>query len=309
MLSDAALYKQMLRIRRFEETVFEQFSSGVFFGTTHSCIGQEANAVGVIANINNDDIVVSNHRSHGHFIAYGGDTRSLFAELMGKSTGVVAGRGGSQHLCWKNFYSNGIQGGITPVATGMALAEKYKGNNVIVIVFIGDGTLGEGVVYETLNMASLWNAPILFVLENNHIAQTTPIEQAVAGNIALRFESYGITTEEIDTSDVKKIYAVANAQVSRVRSKNSPSVLIIHTCRFGPHSKGDDTRDKSEILNMRRTRDPVVIQGDRLDNNLRESINVEINKEIQQSFNQALNDPYPNPEDVFIKKNIYNAGY
>jgi len=104
MLSDAALYKQILRIRRFEETVFEQFSSGVFFGTTHSCIGQEANAVGVIANIHNNDIVVSNHRSHGHFIAYGGDPRSLFAELMGKSTGVVAGRGGSQHLCWKNFY-------------------------------------------------------------------------------------------------------------------------------------------------------------------------------------------------------------
>lgn len=299
MLTEAALYKQILLIRRFEETVLEQFSRGIFFGTTHSYLGQEANAVGVISNINKNDIVVSNHRSHGHFIAYGGDIRALFAELMGKSTGVVAGRGGSQHLCWRNFYSNGIQGGITPIAAGMALAEKYKGNNTIVLVFIGDGTLGEGVVYETLNMSSLWNAPILFVLENNHIAQTTPIKLAVAGDIALRFNSFGIHAEEIDTSDVKKIQIVANKQISRVRSRSAPGALIIHTCRFGPHSKGDDTRDESEILTMRRSRDPVIIQGARLEHDIRETIEKEIDKNIQHSFNQAFNDPYPNPEDVF----------
>jgi len=299
MLTEAALYKRLLLIRRFEETVLEQYSKGIFFGTTHSYLGQEANAVGVISNINKNDIVVSNHRSHGHFIAYGGDIRGLFAELMGKSTGVVAGRGGSQHLCWRNFYSNGIQGGITPIAAGMALAEKYKGNNTIVLVFIGDGTLGEGVVYETLNMSSLWNAPILFVLENNHIAQTTPIKLAVAGDIALRFSSFGIHTEEIDTSDVEKIQAVANKQISRVRSKSTPGALIIHTCRFGPHSKGDDTRDKSEILNMRRSRDPVIIQGARLEHEIRETIEGEIDKKIRHSFNQAFEDPYPNPEEVF----------
>jgi len=299
MLTEAALYKQILLIRRFEETVLEQFSRGIFFGTTHSYLGQEANAVGVISNINKNDIVVSNHRSHGHFIAYGGDIRALFAELMGKSTGVVAGRGGSQHLCWRNFYSNGIQGGITPIAAGMALAEKYKGNNTIVLVFIGDGTLGEGVVYETLNMSSLWNAPILFVLENNHIAQTTPIKLAVAGDIGLRFNSFGIHAEEIDTSDVKKIQIVANKQISRVRSRSAPGALIIHTCRFGPHSKGDDTRDKSEILTMRRSRDPVIIQGARLEHDIRETIEKEIDKKIQHSFNRAFDDPYPNPEDVF----------
>jgi TPP-dependent pyruvate/acetoin dehydrogenase alpha subunit len=299
MHTDAGLYRQLLRIRRFEETVSEQFPKGVFFGTTHSCIGQEANAVGVIANIDKDDIVVSNHRSHGHFIAYGGDVRSLFAELMGRSTGIVAGRGGSQHLYWKNFYSNGIQGGITPIATGMALAEKYKENNSIVLVFIGDGTLGEGVLYESLNMASLWSAPILFILENNQIAQTTPIQQAVAGDIGLRFKSFGIRVEDIDSSDVKTILDAAHKQITRVRLKRAPAALIIHTCRFGPHSKGDDTRDISEIVNMRSARDPVMIQADRLENDLKVSIENEVNEEIQNAYNLALNDPFPNPEDVF----------
>ena len=131
----------MLRIRRFEETVLDEFSSGHFFGTTHTYLGQEANAVGVLDNIQPGDIVVSNHRSHGHFLAYGGDLHALFAELMGKSTGVSGGRGGSQHLHWKNFFSNGILGGTVPIATGMALAEKIKGGDSITINFIGDGTM------------------------------------------------------------------------------------------------------------------------------------------------------------------------
>jgi len=152
-------YLEMLRIRRFEQKVLEMFSRGVFFGTTHTYLGQEANAVGVLSHIGQDDIVFSNHRGHGHFLAYGGDMRSLFAELMGKSTGVCAGRGGSQHLHWKNFYSNGIQGGIAPVAAGIAMSEKLKKSAAVTIAFLGDGTLGEGVLYEALNMASLWQLP------------------------------------------------------------------------------------------------------------------------------------------------------
>ena len=127
----AAMYRSMLRIRRFEETVLEEFSRGRFFGTTHTYIGQEANAVGVLTNLEAGDIVVSNHRSHGHFLAYGGDMHALFAELMGKATGVSGGRGGSQHLHWQNFYSNGVLGGTAPIATGMALAEKFKGNDAV----------------------------------------------------------------------------------------------------------------------------------------------------------------------------------
>src|SRR5512139_1277806 len=176
MIDDILLYERLYTIRRFEETLLENFPRGVFFGTTHTSLGQEADAVGVLSHLRQEDVVFSNHRGHGHFLAAGGDPYALFAELMGKATGVCGGRGGSQHLHWENFYSNGILGGTVPQAVGMALAEKLKGSHSITVVFLGDGTLGEGVVYEALNMAALWNAPILFALENNGIAQTTPIE-------------------------------------------------------------------------------------------------------------------------------------
>ena len=254
------LYRDMFRIRCFEETVLDNFSQGVFFGTTHTYLGQEANAVGVLSNLEPGDVVFSNHRCHGHFLAYGGDLRALFAELMGKSSGVCGGRGGSQHLQWRNFYSNGVQGGIVPIATGMALSEKYKHSSAVTIAFLGDGTLGEGVVYEALNMASLWNAPVLYVLENNKIAQTTPAELAIAGEVGARFTAFGIPVQQIDSSDVLEIQPVAENSIAAVRARSRPHALILHTCRFGPHSKGDDTRSAEQVERMRRdqrsTRDP-----------------------------------------------------
>lgn len=299
MSADSQLFEQLLRIRIFEETVLSNFSRGIFFGTTHSCLGQEANAVGVISNIHPDDIVVSNHRSHGHFIAYGGDIRALFAEMMGRSTGVVAGRGGTQHLQWKNFYSNGIQGGILPISIGMALAEKFKSNNVIVLVFMGDGTLGEGVVYESLNMASLWNAPVLLILENNRIAQTTPIELALAGDIEKRFSAFDIPVDKIDSSDVNEISQLAEECINDVRNRNTPHAMVINTYRFGPHSKGDDTRNKEDLKKMRAERDPIQIQGQKLDTKTRTNIALKVQKEIQAAFNMANNDPFPEPDQIF----------
>lgn len=293
MSDDNTLYEDLLRIRRFEEAVLDNFPKGVFFGTTHTYLGQEANAVGVLGDIHSGDIVFSNHRGHGHFLAYGGDIRSLFAELMGKTTGVCGGRGGSQHLQWQNFYSNGVQGGIVPIATGMALAEKRKGSDAIVIAFMGDGTLGEGVVYEALNMASLWQAPILFVLENNRIAQTTPIEMAVAGDISARFKAFNIPVRELDSSDVIEILPVAAELIAEVRSLKSPRTLILNTYRFGPHSKGDDIRDKHEIDQLRMARDPILIHANRLDSNHIEAIELKVEKYIQEAFDQALADPLP----------------
>src|SRR5512136_2824069 len=167
-----SLYKTMLLIRRFEERLLVEFGTGKLTGTTHVSIGQEADAAGVLSVIDPDDVIFSNHRCHGHFLAYGGEPYRLAAELMGKATGLVGGRGGSQHIQWRNFYSNGIQGGIAPVATGMALAEKVRGTGQVVLVFVGDGTLGEGALYESLNLASLWRLPILFVVEDNGYAQT-----------------------------------------------------------------------------------------------------------------------------------------
>ncbi len=294
MVKFADLYRSMLRIRRFEETVLGEFSRGYFFGTTHTYIGQEANAVGVLQNIAPEDIVVSNHRSHGHFLVYGGDMRALFAELMGKSTGVCGGRGGSQHLHWKNFYSNGVLGGTSPIGTGIALAEKFNQTDTVTITFLGDGALGEGVLYESLNMASLWSAPVLFVLENNHIAQTTPTELNLAGSIAKRFNAFGIDSEELDTSDVLMIQSSAVRAISEVREKFSPQALILNTYRFGPHSKGDDTRLDEEILELRKTRDPISILAERLEPDQINPIEEEVDDEVKQAFQKAKSDPIPN---------------
>lgn len=286
-------YRQLYRIRRFEETILRNFSKGVFFGTTHTCLGQEANAVGVLGHLKEGDIVFSNHRGHGHFLAYGGDMRALFAEMMGKETGVCGGRGGSQHLQWRDFYSNGVQGGFTPIAAGMALAEKMKSTGALAVCFIGDGTLGEGVLYEALNMASLWDAPILFLLENNRIAQTTPIELALAGKMSARFEAFDIPVEEIDSSDVVEISSLAGELFSGIRENGGPRALVVHTCRFGPHSKGDDTRDPGVVAALQRERDPLVIHAPRLDDVSRASIETEVDTEVEAAFEQALADPFP----------------
>ncbi len=286
-------YRVLYKIRRFEETVMENFTRGVFFGTTHTCLGQEANAVGVLTNLQPDDIVFSNHRCHGHFLAYGGDPRALFAELMGRATGVCGGRGGSQQLHWRNFYSNGIQGGIVPIATGMALAEKYQKTGAVAIAFIGDGTLGQGVVYEAFNMASLWKAPILYVLENNHIAQTTPIELTLAGDICGRFNAFGIPSYQLASSDVLEISTSARELLAQVRQEQHPMAFIIDTHRFGPHSKGDDTRDPEMIKGLRQEYDPLHIHGIRLDEQERTEIEADVEQDVRTAFEQASQDPYP----------------
>ncbi len=293
MIEDKSLYRSLYRIRRFEETVLDNFLRGLFYGTTHTYLGQEANAVGVLSGIDENDIVFSNHRCHGHFLAYGGDARALFAELMGRATGVCGGRGGSQHLHWRNFYSNGIQGGTIPIATGMALAEKYKHTGCITVAFLGDGTLGEGVIYEAFNMASLWKAPILYVLENNHIAQTTPIDLAVAGSIVERFRAFNIPAHQLNTSDVHEILPAAHNIISRVREVESPYALIIDTHRFGPHSKGDDTRDPGLVADMRSKYDPIQIQASRLDAKERGEVESQVDAEIAAAFEKAVNDPFP----------------
>jgi TPP-dependent pyruvate/acetoin dehydrogenase alpha subunit len=293
--TNSELYRRLYLIRRFEETVLENFPKGVFYGTTHTYLGQEADAVGVLNGLGADDIVFSNHRGHGHFLAYGGDPRALFAELMGRATGVCGGRGGSQHLHWRNFYSNGVQGGILPIATGMALAEKRKGSGAITVAFLGDGTLGEGVIYEAFNIASLWRVPILFILENNHIAQTTPIEMAVAGDIAARFNAFGIPTCELDSSDVLEILPQAGELLAQVRRQFAPRALILHTWRFGPHSKGDDTRPVEEIAQLRQKRDPLQIQGARLELGVRAVVEAEVEEMISRAYQQALADPLPEP--------------
>ncbi len=290
-LSHLEFFHRLYTIRCFEETVLAEFPKGVFSGTTHTYLGQEANAVGIVSLIEQHDFVFSNHRCHGHYLAYGGDATALFAEMMGKPSGVCGGIGGSQHLHYRNFFSNGILGGTIPIAVGTALAEKRKMSGAISIAFMGDGALGEGIVYEALNMASLWNAPILFVVENNHIAQTTPTRLALAGSIRRRFESFDISVDELDSSDVIEINSRAKIQVKSVRDNSKPAAIILNTERFGPHSKGDDTRSLEELNLLRARRDPLQIQAERLTEFEVHQVMREVDHTILQAFQTALDAP------------------
>ena len=300
MSNDLQLYQTMLLIRRFEERLLDEFSSGRLVGTTHAYIGQEADAAGIFSESSPEDVVFSNHRCHGHFLAYGGDPYRLAAELMGKATGLVGGRGGSQHIHWKNFYSNGIQGGIVPVATGMALAEKASSHGNIVVAFLGDGTLGEGVLYESLNIASLWSLPILFVVENNRYAQTTPISLALAGSIPTRFSAFGIETWERDTTDVREIARAAREATGFVRQSIRPAGLILHTYRFAAHSKGDDVRDPKELAGYKE-KDPLTIHADRCSVEDLKKAEDDVAASIEDAFSRAAGDPFPELLDTVIK--------
>lgn len=248
MKSPLELFETMLTINAVEQELLRLFDTGVLRGTVHTCIGQEGVAAGVIGALESDrDIVCSNHRGHGHFIAHTNDCRGLVAEIMGREEGVCGGIGGSQHLHAKNFYSNGILGGMAPVATGMALAEKDRGEGGVVVVFMGDGSLGEGVIYEAFNMAALWELPILFVVEANKYAQSTPVAFEQAGELADRARSFGIASERVDGNDVILTHRMACDIVADIRKTCRPRFLMCDTYRLAPHSKGDDNRDPEEI--------------------------------------------------------------
>ena len=210
----AQLYERMYFIRRFEESLLDLFAQGKLVGTTHTYIGQEANAVGIIDHLEPErDVIFSNHRCHGHYLAFTDDDFGLLCEVMGKAPGVCGGKGGSQHLCKGNFYSNGVLGSIVPVATGIALAEKQKGTGAVSTVFLGDGTLGEGVTYESLNIASLWKLPVLFVVENNHYAQSTPVELELAARFRRGPQPSASRPRSSTTTDVEEIHDAAGRAV------------------------------------------------------------------------------------------------
>ena len=255
----AGLSARMVLIRRFEELLLELFSAGKLHGTTHTCIGQEANAVGVLSHLEHGhDAVVTNHRCHGHYLALTDDVTGLLHEVMGKEGGVCGGKGGSQHLYNDGFYSNGVLGSTVPVATGIALAERERGTGAVTVAFLGDGALGQGVVYESLNIASLWRLPILFVVENNFYAQSTPSRLALAGEITARGAAFGISTERLATTDVVEIERAAGEAIAGIRAGGGPFLLVLDTYRLSPHSKGDDVRDSAEIEEARR-RDPLTV--------------------------------------------------
>jgi len=245
------ILKDALRIRKVEEKFMELFSLGKLNGTVHTCVGQEFSAIAFAGQLKKKDFVFSNHRCHGHYIAFTGDTRGLLAELLGKASGTCGGIGSSQHLCHNNFFSNGIQGGIVPVAAGYALGNKLRKNGGIGVVFIGDGTLGEGTLYETMNIISKWEIPLLIVCENNFYAQSTPQQVNLAGDILARAEAFGIRTARGDTWSPEELMNKAQESIDYVRGETKPCFFLVETYRLNAHSKGDDDRDPAELAAYR----------------------------------------------------------
>ena len=286
-LSIDAAFSQMVMIRAFETALLEAFSRGELMGTTHTCLGQEANAVGVTAALNRNDVVVSNHRGHGHFLSHIGDIDGLMAEIMGAETGICGGWGGSQHLAVPGrYYSNGIQGGIMPMATGLALSEKMRCSDKVVTVFLGDGTMGEGAVYEALNVAKLRSAPLLVVVENNGIAQTTPTDMTTAGSIEARFQAFDIPCAILDVPTADDVFDTALSSVSAIRRGAGPHAIVIESVRLGPHSKGDDTRSEQE-LTLAHERDPVARTQAELDETVAAAIWAEAEARVKEAYHNA----------------------
>ena len=273
--------RKIIEIRTFEETILRLFSENKLSGTTHTCIGEEATAVGLMEHIAEEDKIFSNHRCHGHYLAYGGPKEALLAEIMSKESGLCQGRGGSQHIHYKNFFSNGVQGGIVPNALGVAWADKLKKQTGVTVVFIGDGTLGQGLVYESFNMAALYGCPVLFVIEDNSYAMSTKRENAVSGSILKRPEAFGIETAEITSNDVEELDACFEKAFAYVREQRKPFCQIVHNYRLAAHSKGDDFRDTEEIAAWKK-KDPVVLLEEKLGREYCDACREQANAEMAQ---------------------------
>jgi len=300
------LYKQALLIRQVENKFLQLFSEGKLNGTVHTSVGQEFSAVAFAGQLNRTDFIFSNHRCHGHYISFTNDVQGLIAELMGEKSGTCGGVGSSQHLCEGNFFSNGIQGGIIPVAAGFALANKLKKNKNIGIVFIGDGTLGEGVLYETMNIISKWEIPLMIVCENNNYAQSTNQSVNLAGDILKRAEAFDIKTFKSDTWEVEKLMNDANESINFVRKHQKPAFHLVDTYRLNAHSKGDDDREQEEIDKYKKI-DPLNIFSTTNPELFNEFL-TEINTEINQIVSDLDNQPELNI-DEYYKKNTGTEDY
>jgi 2-oxoisovalerate dehydrogenase E1 component len=250
--------KTALTVRMVEQRLLKLFSEGKLFGTVHTCIGQEFVGVSVARCLNDADTLFSNHRGHGHFLAYRRNIVGLIGEIMGKSVGVCGGRGGSQHVQQDGFYSNGIQGGIAPVTTGQGFAHQLKKTGGVAVCYIGDGTLGQGALYESLNIASKWDLPVLFVNENNLFAQSTSQTQTLAGDINARAAAFGIKTWHSDTWDWAKLFENMQACMDEIRRTGRPAWHRVDTFRLMAHSKGDDNRAE-EYVQPFRDKDPINV--------------------------------------------------
>jgi pyruvate dehydrogenase E1 component alpha subunit len=303
-------YRQMLKIRLFEEEVNQLYLSAKMPGLAHLYIGQEAVAVGVCEALRRDDYITSTHRGHGHCLAKGAAVDKMFAELLGKADGYCRGKGGSMHIADQdtgNLGANAIVGGSSGIAAGAALSAKMRGSEQVAVCFFGDGALGQGLLYESMNMASIWKLPVIYVCENNQYNEYTHYSETTGGEVTARAAAFGIHTESIDGQDVRIFHTTAQKLVMRARRGDGPAFLECNTYRFHGHHVGDIDRayyrSKQEEEEWKR-RDPLKLLSDWLkksklvsDFSL-EKIENEISAEIKAAVTSAINAPYPDPKEV-----------
>jgi pyruvate dehydrogenase E1 component alpha subunit len=297
----------MLRIRLFEEQVNELYTSAKMPGLAHLYIGEEAVAVGVCAALRNDDYITSTHRGHGHCLAKGASVDRMFAELLGKEAGYCRGKGGSMHIADQergNLGANAIVGGSVGIATGAALSAKKRGTDQVAVCFFGEGALGQGILYECMNMAALWKLPVIYACENNMYNEYTHYSETTAGDIASRAKAFAIPFEEVDGQDVRAVHAAAEAAVKRARSGEGPSFLTFLTYRQHGHHVGDVNRayyrSRDEEKRWADERDPLrsLARAINADAAALDRIDEEVRTEIAEGVKFALAAPYPEPEEV-----------
>lgn len=306
------LYRRMVTIRKFEETVYDVYSRGIMPGLAHLYTGMEAVAVGVCINLATDDNITSTHRGHGHLLAKGGDPRRMFAELLGKANGYNRGKGGSMHIVDMSLGilgANGVVGGGLGIATGAALSAKLKGSNRISIAFFGDGALNEGLYYEVSNMAALWNLPVVYVMENNQYGEYTSPSRSTAGTGPARAEAMGIPATTVDGNDVMDVYYAARWAIQRARGGEGPSFIECQTYRWRGHHMGDqgDTygyRNQAEIESWMnkcpiKRFTGVLVENDIATRAELEVIDSEVQLLIDEAVEYAKQAPYPDPSEVY----------
>ena len=304
-MTSADLYRTVRLIRRFEERAIEFVRSGEIVGGIHPYVGQEAIATGVCAALTDADVITSTHRGHGHVLARGVNPARLFAELMGRESGLNKGRGGSMHaadLGLGILGANAIVGAAGSIATGAAWALRQRGRDSVAVTFFGDGAMNEGMLLEAFNLAALWRVPVIFVCENNGYATTMPVASAVAGSITGRAQAFGIPAFTVDGQDPEKVLAATSSAVARARSGKGPTFLECITYRFDAHHTFEhrarlDYRSADE-LSTGRSRDPVQIQGARLTAFDRAAVDAEIEALLDPAAGIALGSAHPDPAEA-----------
>ncbi len=312
---ELAWYERMLEIREFERRTNELFASGEIRGTTHLCVGQEALAVGLATVLNPDDVIAATYRSHGIALAFGLTSHTAMAEIMGKATGCAGGVGGSMHMCDQSIGllpTSAIIGGGMPIATGAALAFQIQKKSNVAVAFFGDAATNIGAFHESLNLAAIWNLPVIFVIDNNvygeysRINLTTPIE-----DLHLRAASYAMPSIKVDGMDIYAVQSAMAEAVDRARTGGGPTLVEAKTYRFSGHSRADQAlyRPAGE-LEMWQKRDPILVTEQSLTAKglLTESQIVKMKEEmvlfVDQAINMAKSDPEPGVEQMFA--NIYS---